>query len=125
MNNGRSRCSPTCQVWTVSLPRLGTVQQIKSRLKRHRQKQRKHFRRIMPSARQSDVSNLDGEFPPPSPGIVNQINRDGGKRHPNRLIANGEKIQFNSANRQSNQTIDRQEKGNLPLEFEVSAHGPA
>ena len=63
--------------------------------------------------------------PPPSPGILNQINRDGGKRHPNRLIANGEKIQFNSANRQANQTIDRQEKGNLPLEFEVSAHGPA
>jgi hypothetical protein len=63
--------------------------------------------------------------PPPSPGKVNQINRDGGKLHPKRLIANREKKQLDSADQQSNQTIDRQEKGNLPLEFEVSAHGPA
>ena len=63
--------------------------------------------------------------PPPSLGIVKQINRDGGKRHPHRLIANREKIQLNSANPQSNQTIGRQKKGNLPLEFEESAHGPA
>jgi hypothetical protein len=80
----------------------------------------------MPSARQSNVLNLDGEPPPPSPGIVKQINRDGGKWQPNRLIANREKMQLNYANRpQSNQTTGRQKKGNLPLEFEESVHGPA